>query len=58
MLMWPSIIVSTWGWKGGEVFFYTFVVLPFGLSSAPYVFTKMMQWCFYGEARALKQLCI
>ena len=27
-------------WEGK---FFTFVVLPFGLSSAPYVFTKMMQ---------------
>jgi hypothetical protein len=26
-------------WEGK---FFTFVVLPFGLSSAPYVFTKMM----------------
>ena len=42
MLMWPSTIVSAWGSNGGE-FFYTFVVLPFGLSSAPYVFTKMMR---------------
>ena len=29
------------GFEWGESF-YTFVVLPFGLSSAPYVFTKMM----------------
>ena len=27
-----------WGGK-----FYTFAVLPFGLSSAPYVFTKVMR---------------
>ena len=41
MLMWPSTIISTWGSNGVESV-YTFVVLPFGLSSAPYVFTKIM----------------
>ena len=39
--------------------FYTFVALPFGLSSAPYVFTKMMRplvrlWC----SKGLRLLCI
>ena len=38
---------------------YTFVVLPFGLSSAPYVFTKIMRpFVRLCEEKELKQLCI
>ena len=35
-----SVIVGTWVLNGGRSFFM-FVVLPFGSTSAPYVFTKM-----------------
>ena len=38
---------------------YRFVVLPFGLSSAPYVFTKMMRPLVrHGVVRVLRQLYI
>ena len=45
MLMWPGSIVSTLDLNGAWLL-YTFVVLPFGLSSAPYVFTKIMHASF------------
>ena len=40
--MWLKGILSTWGfsWEG---MLYRIVVLPLKLSSAPYVFTKMMR---------------